>query len=86
MQEKIRSALNTLENDPFQPRSGTDTKKLSHTHPTKHSIQKREELKRFMIIEIYQLISLKFLWKNLPLFVPYSESLCDFFLKSTISS
>jgi hypothetical protein len=34
MQDKIKSALKNLENDPFQPRSGTDIKKLSHTHPT----------------------------------------------------
>ena len=39
MQERIKSALKNLENDPFQTRSGTDIKKLSHTHPAKYRLR-----------------------------------------------
>ena len=39
MQERVRSALESLEKDPFHRRSGTDIKKLSHTHPTKYRLR-----------------------------------------------
>ena len=39
MQERIISALKTLEDDPFHSRSGTDIKKLSHTEPTKYRLR-----------------------------------------------
>ena len=39
MQDKIKSALKNLENDPFQPLPGTDIKKLSHTHPIKYRLR-----------------------------------------------
>ena len=38
VQERIISALKTLEDDPFHSRSGTDIKKLSHTEPTKYRL------------------------------------------------
>ena len=39
VQERIISALKTLEDDPFHSRSGTDIKKLSHTEPTKYRLR-----------------------------------------------
>jgi len=39
VQERIISALKTLEDDPFHSRSGTDMKKLSHTEPTKYRLR-----------------------------------------------
>ena len=39
VQERIISALKTLEDDPFHSCSGTDIKKLSHTEPTKYRLR-----------------------------------------------
>ncbi|MCK4310468.1 MAG: type II toxin-antitoxin system RelE/ParE family toxin [Methanomicrobia archaeon] len=39
VQERIASALKTLEDDPFRSRSGADIKKLSHTEPTKYRLR-----------------------------------------------
>jgi mRNA-degrading endonuclease RelE of RelBE toxin-antitoxin system len=37
--KRIKSTLKNLENDPFQSRSGTDIKKLSHTSPIKYRLR-----------------------------------------------
>jgi len=39
MQERIKSTLKTMENDPFQPHPGANIKELSHTHPTKYRLR-----------------------------------------------
>lgn len=39
VQVRIKSALKTLEGDPFHSRSGTDIKKLSHTEPAKYRLR-----------------------------------------------
>jgi mRNA-degrading endonuclease RelE of RelBE toxin-antitoxin system len=39
IREKIKFTLRNLETDPFKSRSGTDTKNLSHTHPTKYRLR-----------------------------------------------
>ena len=36
---RIISALGALEDDPFQPRSGSDIRRLSHTNPTKYRLR-----------------------------------------------
>jgi mRNA interferase RelE/StbE len=39
LQRRIRSALATLEDDPYRARSGTDIKKLSGTTPSKYRLR-----------------------------------------------
>jgi len=39
LQKRIMDALKTLEDDPFQPRSGADIKRISHTNPTKYRLR-----------------------------------------------
>lgn len=38
-QERIREALEALQEDPYEPRSGADIKRLSNTDPVKHRIR-----------------------------------------------
>lgn len=39
VQDRLRTALEALEEDPYEPRSGADIKRLSNTEPTKHRIR-----------------------------------------------
>jgi mRNA interferase RelE/StbE len=39
LQERIRSSIKTLEDDPYNVRSGTDIKKLSGTKPPKYRLR-----------------------------------------------
>lgn len=39
VQDRLRRALEALEEDPYEPRSGADIKPLSNTDPIKHRIR-----------------------------------------------